>query len=60
MEITQDLKHEVQPKSILGLSEKQLRNKAIPLVKVKWEDYSNEEATWEDEDEIREKYPTLL
>ena len=35
VEITPDLKHEVRHKKILGRSEKQLRNKAIPLVKVK-------------------------
>ena len=53
VEITPDLKREVRPEKILGRNEKQLRNRAIPLVKVKWESYSAEEATWEREDEIR-------
>ena len=47
VEITPDHKHEVQPEKILGRSEKQLRNRAIPLLKVKWEGYSAKEATWE-------------
>ena len=55
VEITQDLKHEVQPQKILGRSENQLRNRAIPLVKVKEEGHSTKEATWEREDKIREK-----
>ena len=45
VEITQDLKHEVQPEKILGRSEKQLRNRVIPLVKVRWEGHSAKEAT---------------
>ena len=60
VEITPDLKHEVRPEKILGRSEKQLRNRAIPLVKVKWEGHSAKEVTWEREDEIREKHPALL
>ena len=35
VEITTDFKHEVRPEKILGQSEKQLRNRVIPLVKVK-------------------------
>ena len=35
VEITLDLKHEVRPEKIIGRSEKQFRNRAIPLVKVK-------------------------
>ena len=35
VEITRDLKHEVHPKKILERSEKQLRNRGIPLVKFK-------------------------
>ena len=56
MDITRDLKHEVHPEKILERSEKQLRNRAIALVKVKWEGHSTNEATWEREDEIRKKY----
>ena len=35
-EIIFDLEHEVKPKKILAHSEKQLRNRTIPLVKVQW------------------------
>ena len=34
VEITKDLKHEVQLEKILDRSEKQLRNKKIPVVKI--------------------------
>ena len=56
-------KYVLDPTQILMYPEveiKQLRNKAIPLVKVKCEGHFAEKVTWEQEDEIREKYPTLL
>ena len=34
VEITKDLKHEVQLEKILDRNEKQLRNKKIPVVKI--------------------------
>ena len=37
-----------------------LRNKEIPLVKVLWEYHKEEEATWELESKILEKYPYLF
>ena len=37
-----------------------LRNKIIRLVKVVWQHHGVEEATWEPELEIREKYPHLF
>ena len=46
MEITKDLNHEVQPEKILDRSEKQLRNKKIPLVKIQWKGHTVDEATW--------------
>ena len=60
MEITKDLNHEVQPEKILDRSEKQLRNKKIPLVKMQWKGQTIDEAMWERESEIRDRYPALF
>ena len=60
VEIMQDLKHNMHLEKVLDRREKKLRNKTVPLNKVKWEGHSAKEATWEREDEIREKYPALL
>lgn len=60
VEITRDLKHEVQPEKILDRIEKQLRNKTIPIVKIQWKGHTVEEATWELESEIRGRYPALF
>ena len=60
MEITKDLNHKVQPEKILDCSEKQLRNKKIPLVKIQWKGHIVDEATRERESEIRDRYPALF
>ena len=51
------------PKSlewILDRREQTLRSKFILLVKIQWRNHTEEEATWELEDAIKEKYPRLL
>lgn len=48
------------PSRIVDRSLKTLRKKAISLVKVVWEGMSPEDATWELESEILEKYPHLF
>ena len=44
----------------LDKKDKVLRNKTIPLVKVLWRNSKSEEATWELEADMREKYPELF
>ena len=55
-----DLSYEERPVQILDKREKELRNKKISLVKVLWRNQSVEEATWELEDKMRNKYPELF
>jgi hypothetical protein len=45
---------------ILDRKDQVLRNKNISLVKVLWSDYSVEEASWELEESMRNKYPHLF
>ncbi|KAL5547651.1 hypothetical protein UlMin_002882 [Ulmus minor] len=60
IEVHEDLTYEEKPVQILDRKEKTLRNKVISLVKVLWRNHKIEEATWEREDEMREKYPNLF
>ncbi|KAL5558049.1 hypothetical protein UlMin_034260 [Ulmus minor] len=60
IEVHEDLTYEEKPVQILDRKEKTLRNKVIPLVKILWRNHKIEEATWEREDEMREKYPSLF
>ncbi|XP_073279551.1 uncharacterized protein [Primulina huaijiensis] len=45
---------------ILDRSERKLRSKLIPMLKVQWEHRSVEEATWETERHLRELYHYLF
>ncbi|XP_073137057.1 uncharacterized protein [Henckelia pumila] len=45
---------------ILDQKVKQLRNKMIQLVKVQWTRHRIEEATWETEEDMRQRFPELF
>lgn len=60
LRLNQDLSYTELPVKVLATEEKELRNKKIPLVKVLWRNHSVEEATWEREEEMRNKYPSLF
>ena len=60
IEIEKNLSYEERPIRILDRQEKRLRSKVIPLVKVWWENQSRNEATWEKETDMRQKYPRLF
>jgi hypothetical protein len=51
---------QVHPVRILDRKIKQLRNRAIELVKVQWTWYGPEDVTWEHEDVMRAEYPHLF
>ncbi|KAL1533104.1 hypothetical protein AAHA92_33037 [Salvia divinorum] len=55
-----DLSYEEKPEAILDRKVQELRNKAIASVKVLWKHHGYEEATWEVEDKMKEKYPELF
>ena len=60
LQIREDLTYLEHPVQILDRKDQVLRNKMISLVMVLWRNHSVEEATWEQEDEIREKCPHLF
>ena len=51
---------QVHPMCILDRKRKQLRNRAIELVKVHWTWYSPEDATWEHEEVMLAEHPHLF
>ncbi|KAL0392767.1 UNVERIFIED_CONTAM: hypothetical protein Sradi_2499500 [Sesamum radiatum] len=60
IEVSLGLTYVEEPIEILDRSIKKLRNKEIPMVKVRWSHHSPREATWEVEENMREKYPYLF
>ena len=55
-----DVTYEEQPMEILAREVRMFHHKETPMVKVLWERHSEEEATWELESEMYEKYPHLF
>jgi len=49
-----------EPIRILETSERVTRNKRVKMCKVQWKHYSEEEATWEREDDLKTEFPHLF
>ena len=58
--IYEDLTYEEVPVQIVDVMNKVLRHAVVKLVKVQWSNHGIREATWELEEEMREKYPQLF
>jgi len=60
LKLRDDLTYEEQPVKIVDKKEQELKRRTIRYVKVQWRNQSVREATWELEDEMKEKYPYLF
>jgi len=58
--LDKDLQYEEDPIAILDRDVRKLRTKDIKYMKVQWKYRPVEEATWETERDIRDKYPQLF
>ena len=60
LDVQEDLSYVEQPIKILDRSQRNTRNKSIKMCKVQWSRHSEDEATWEREDELRAEFPQLF
>nr|CAH66749.1 H0409D10.7 [Oryza sativa] len=60
IELQEDLTYVEKPIRILEVSERKTRNRVIRFCKVQWSNHSEEEATWEREDELKSAHPHLF
>ena len=60
LEVDEDILYEERQVRVLDRRDQVLRGKTIPLVKVLWKHHGVEEATWERELDVREKYPDMF
>ncbi|XP_074305899.1 uncharacterized protein LOC141641122 [Silene latifolia] len=60
VEIDEQLSYVEEPKEILDRKMRKTRNGETALVKILWSNHKVEEATWEAEAAMREKYPSLF
>jgi hypothetical protein len=55
-----DLSYSEKLVRILDTTERVTRNKVIKMCKVQWSHHTEDEATWEHEEELRADYPELF
>jgi hypothetical protein len=56
----EDLSYQEYPVKILETSERVTRNKKIKMCKVQWSHHTEEEATWEREEELKAEFPRFF
>jgi hypothetical protein len=56
----EDLSYQEYPVKILETSERVTRNKRIKMCKVQWSHHTEEEATWEMEEELKAVFPSFF
>jgi hypothetical protein len=59
-EVQEDLTYIEKPAQILETADRVTRRKTIRMCKVRWSHHSEEEATWERDDDLMAKYPELF
>jgi hypothetical protein len=60
LELQDDLSYKEYPIRILDQAERRTRQKTTKFLKVQWSNHTEDEATWEREDSLREEYPDLF
>jgi hypothetical protein len=60
VQLESDLTYEEKPVKILETVERFTRTKTIKFCKVQWNHHSEEEATWEREEDLKTEYPYLF
>jgi hypothetical protein len=60
VKLESDLTYEEKPIKILETAERNTRTKTIKFCKVQWDHHTEEEATWEREETLREDHPHLF
>jgi hypothetical protein len=58
--VKEDLTYEEYPAKILETAERVTRSRTIRMCIVQWNRYSEDEATWEREEDLRKSYPQLF
>jgi hypothetical protein len=60
LDAKEDLSYQEYPVKILKTSERVTRNKKIKICKVQWSHHTEEETTWEREEELKAEFPSFF
>jgi hypothetical protein len=58
--VGEDLTYQEYPVEILDTSEKVTQNNWYKMCKVQWSNHTEEEATWEREDQLKTEFPDIF
>jgi hypothetical protein len=58
--VGKDLTYQEYPVKILDTSEKVTRNNRYKMCKVQWSNHTEEDATWEKEDQLKAEFPEIF
>jgi hypothetical protein len=60
LDAREDVSYQEYPVKILEMSERVTRNRRIKMCKVQWSHHTEEEATWEREEELKAEFPSFF
>ena len=60
LDLQPGLTYEEHPIAILDRDERRVKRSMVKFVKVQWSNHSEDEATWEREDQLRQEYPEFF
>jgi hypothetical protein len=60
LDAKENLSYQEHPVRILETSERVTRNKRINMCKVQWSHHTEDEATWEREEELKTEFPSIF
>jgi hypothetical protein len=60
LDAKEDISYQEYPVKILETSERVTRNKRIKICKVQWSHHTEEEATWEREEELKAEFTSFF
>jgi hypothetical protein len=60
LDAKEDLSYQKYPIRILETSERVMRNKKFKMCKVQWSHHTEEEATWERDEELKAEFPSFF
>jgi Chromo (CHRromatin Organisation MOdifier) domain len=60
IELQPDLTYEEYPMKVLDQKQRSTRRRAITMYKIQWSNHTEDEATWETEEELKERFPEQM
>jgi hypothetical protein len=58
--VGEDLTYQEYPMKILDISDKVTENNRYKMCKVQWSNHTEEQATWEKEDQLKAEFPEIF